>query len=88
MDTCLLTPNGDLNVKKVLLVTAVLFTTSAFAQTPPSALDQALSQKLMMEINLELQAQSALIAEKQKSAELQKQLDELKKPPVDKPKAP
>ncbi len=67
---------------KTLTIAALwLAATSIWAnaqQSPQSSFEQALSQKLGEEINADLQVRAALMAERQKNAELQKEIDALK----------
>lgn len=78
-------------MKTFLLATVLaLGPVAAFAQQPgppPSPQEQALSGKLMAEINENIQLRSALISANDRSIALQKQVDDLKakyEPPVKK----
>jgi len=63
-----------------LLVLSITFVSTASAQqTQQSPAEQALSSKLSREISEGLQLSTALVQERQKSAELERQLAEIKK---------
>lgn len=76
-----------------LLALAVIVPTVAAAQQPQQTpMEMAVAGKLQEEYNQNLQLRSALIGEQQKSAALQKQIDDLKAkyepPKKDEPKNP
>jgi hypothetical protein len=67
------------------IIALMLLSPAAFAQSPPTAADyttQALSQKLMVEINQNLQLSSALLAAQDKIKELQGVVDAAKPAPA------
>ena len=66
---------------KILLLTMLLITPALAQQTPQ---EQALGQKLLQEINQGLQCNATVIDLNKKLADLQKQLDEMKKEKVGK----